>query len=79
MLLDQAVKQLPKDNHEASFFKLIYYALQEPAQENLYICDLESEEAEALHHVVSLVDLGLGNDIRGMKTAECEDLLLECW
>jgi hypothetical protein len=67
MLLDKAIKQLPKDNHDDRFFKLIYYALQEPATDSLYICNLESEEAETLHYILELVDLGLGNDVGGMK------------
>jgi uncharacterized protein YihD (DUF1040 family) len=67
MLLDKAIKQLPKDNYNDSFFKLIYYTMQELATESLYICNLESEDTEILYYILKLVDLGLGNDVSGMK------------
>ena len=73
LLLDEAVKELRNDsveNKEGAFFELIYYALQQPAGENLYLQHEKSgkdpAEADLLDRVVNFVDFGLANDIRGL-------------
>jgi len=75
LLIEEAIKKPPPEsaeNKEAAFFDLLYYALQEPANEGLYLREKQPPtlraEAELLDRVANFIDLGLGNDIKGLST-----------
>ncbi|KAI9743670.1 MAG: hypothetical protein M1818_002986 [Claussenomyces sp. TS43310] len=77
LLLDKAFSTFSQesvDKNEAAFFELVYYALQQPAYEQLYLQEGKGysgpAEAALLDRVVNLIDLGLANDVRGLYTSE---------
>lgn len=74
LLLDEAIKELRDesvDDREGAFFELIYYALQQPAYEDLYLqkdkAGQDPAEADLLDRVVNFIDFGLANDIKGLN------------
>jgi hypothetical protein len=74
LLLDHGIDSLidaSGEDKEDVFFKLIHYALQQPANINLYLRDEEvwpgRTEAELLDRVLNFVDTGLANDIAGLQ------------
>jgi hypothetical protein len=77
LLLEEAIKKPPTesaDNKEAAFFDLLYYALEQPASEGLYLCEKDAiprpAEAEMLDRVANFIDVGLANDIKGLSIVD---------
>lgn len=72
MLLDVGIQKYLSESEDgtgSALFRLISYALQEPALEDLYIrraSSLDSMQAEQLYRMADVVDYGLANDVRGL-------------
>lgn len=74
LLLDRGITTERREStseRESAFFAMIYFALQQPATQHLYLredsplSNSETEE-EFLNRVLDIVDFGLANDIKGL-------------